>query len=148
MLSHSKTTLAALVLFAVTGTAMGQGPSAELVTVAQGIMSNIEEPRQAVVRTAAEWQALWKQHDFTRPAPAVDFTRSMVVAVFLGTRPTAGYSVEIVAVKADGTHVVVEYRERRPAPDALNAQILTSPFHAVRVARTSATIEFRRTDGQ
>jgi hypothetical protein len=56
--------------------------------------------------------------------------------------------VEIVAVKADGTRAVVEYRERRPAPDALNAQILTSPFHAVRVARTSATIEFRRTDGQ
>jgi hypothetical protein len=110
-------------------------------------MSYIEEPRQAVVRTPAEWQALWKAHDPQRAAPAVDFTQSMVVAVFLGTRPTAGFAVEITAVKVEGSRVVVEYRERRPPADALTAQILTAPFHVVRLARTSASIEFRRIDG-
>jgi hypothetical protein len=112
-------------------------------TVAQGAMSNIEEPRQVVVRTDAEWQALWKQHG-RAAMPAVDFTQSTVVAVFLGTRPTAGFSVAITAVKTEGTRTVVEYRERAPSRDAFVGQVLTSPFHAVRLARTAGVVEFRR----
>jgi hypothetical protein len=133
----------------LTSATMGQAPSpAELVTVAQGAMSNIEEPRQVVARTMAEWQALWKAHDAQRAAPAVDFTQSIVVAVFLGTRPTAGFAVDITAVKVEGNRTVVEYRERRPPGDALLAQVLTSPFHIVRVTRASGPIEFRRIDGR
>lgn len=138
---------AVLVSCSVASTAMGQTSPAELVTVAQGAMSNIEEPRQVVVRTAAEWQALWKEHDAQRAVPPVDFAQSIVVAVFLGTRPSAGFAVEIAAVKGDGSRVVVEYRERRPARDAISAQVLTSPFHIVRLARVSGTIEFRRVEG-
>jgi hypothetical protein len=116
-------------------------------TVAQGAMSNIEEPGQVVVRTAAEWQALWKQHG-RAATPAVDFTQSMVVAVFLGTRPTAGFSVAITAVKTEGTRTVVEYLEREPSRDAFVGQVLTSPFHAVRLARTAGPVEFRRLEGR
>jgi PrcB C-terminal len=113
-------------------------------TLAQGAMSTIEEPRQAVVRTAAEWQALWKAHQPETPAPAVDFAQSLVVGVFLGSRPSAGFEVEIVAVKTEANRVVVEYVERRPPRDAFVAQILTSPFHVVRIMRTAASVEFRR----
>jgi hypothetical protein len=113
-------------------------------TVTQGAISNIDEPRQAVVRTAAEWQALWKAHDPGSPAPLVDFTQSFVVAVFLGSRPTAGFTVEIAAVKTEGNRVVVEYVERRPPRDALSAQVLTSPFHVARLARAVGAVEFRR----
>lgn len=114
------------------------------VTVAQGTMSNIEEPRQMVVRTAAEWQALWKEHDPGSAVPAVDFTQSIVVGVFLGSRPTAGFSVEIAAVREEAGRTVVEYVERRPPRDELVAQILTSPFHVVRLMRTTGAVEFRR----
>ena len=114
------------------------------VTVAQGTMSNIEEPRTVVVRTAAEWQALWKEHDPDHPAPAVDFAQSTVVGVFLGSRPTAGFAVEITAIKADGNRTIVDYVERQPPRDAVLAQVLTSPFHIVRLERTPGVIEFRR----
>jgi hypothetical protein len=148
MLRNMKSGVTVLVCFAATSAALGQVPPAELVaTVAKGAMSNIEEPRQVVVRTTTEWQALWKEHDAQNAAPVVDFTQSIVVAVFLGTRPTAGFAVEIAAVKPEGSRAVVEYRERRPPRDALVAQVLTAPFHAVRLARNSGSIEFRRIDG-
>jgi PrcB C-terminal len=116
-------------------------------TVAQGAMSGIEEPRQVVVRSATEWQMLWRQHG-QEPAtlPVVDFTESLVVGVFVGSRPTAGYSVEIVAVKTERNRTIVEYRERRPDRDALVLQVITSPFHLVRVPRTESVIEFKRLD--
>ena len=107
-------------------------------------MSHIDEPRQVVVRTATAWQALWREHDPDSAAPPIDFRESIVVAVFAGTRPTAGYAVEIVAVKPEGNRTLVEYRERRPSPDAQVAQVLTLPFHAVRLPRTEASVEFRR----
>ena len=81
---------------------------------------------------AAEWQALWKEHSPETAVPAVDFAQSSVVGVFLGFRPTAGFSVEITAVRVEGARTVVEYVEHRPPRDAFVAQILTFPFHIVR----------------
>ena len=118
------------------------------VTVAQGGMSNFDEPRQAVVRTGAEWQALWKQHDRDSPAPPVDFTQYTVAAVFLGSRPTTGFTAEITGVKTEGTRTVVEYLERQPPRDGFAAQVLTSPFQIVRFARTAGPVEFRRLGGR
>lgn len=115
-----------------------------LATVAQGAMSGVEEPRQVVVRSAAEWQALWKEHAPGRAAPAVDFAQSMVVAVFLGSRPTAGFAVEITAVRPEGSRTVVDYVESRPSRDEFTAQVLTSPFHIVRATRAMGEVEFRR----
>ena len=56
-------------------------------------MSGIDTPQQTVARTAAEFEALWKKHAPGQTVPTVDFTKQMVLAVFLGTRPTGGFSV-------------------------------------------------------
>jgi hypothetical protein len=115
-------------------------------TVAQGSDSQIIEPRQVVIRSAADWNTFWRLHSPDGDVPRVDFTSSIVVGVLLGTRPTAGYRVDIVAVRIDGNRAIVEYRERAPAPGGLLAQILTSPFHLVRVAARPADVEFIRVD--
>jgi hypothetical protein len=115
-----------------------------VTTVARGADSQITEPREVVVRTADEWRTLWAAHSAAR-APNVDFSRAIVVGVFLGSRPTAGYAVEVVTVKSEGALTVVEYRERRPPSGGFSAQMLTAPFHLASVSRTVATkIEFRR----
>jgi hypothetical protein len=113
--------------------------------VAQGSNSQIDAPRTVVVRSAAAWNALWKEHSpGPMPGPDTDFARFMIVGVFLGTRPTAGFSVEITGVRTTGGVTVVEYRERSPAPGDMTAQILTAPFHLVRVPRVEGAVEFRR----
>lgn len=113
--------------------------------LARGDHSQIEEPRQAVARTAAEWAALWKAHGGEGKPAAVDFSRSMVIAVFSGTRPTAGHAVEITAIEKRDQELVVTYRERRPAPDEMVAQVLTAPFHIVRTEAHAGQVKFQRT---
>jgi hypothetical protein len=112
-------------------------------TVARGADSQITQPREVVVRSADEWRALWSDHSAER-APVIEFSRFTVAGVFLGTRPTAGYGVEIVRVRNEGTLTTVEYRETRPSPDVLAAQALTTPFQLVRIPRATGTIEFRK----
>ena len=113
-------------------------------TVARGTDSQITEPREAIVRSADEWRALWSTHSAER-APTVDFSRFMVVGVFLGTRPTSGYAAEFVRVRSEGPVTTIEYREQRPAADSFNLQVLTSPFHVIRIPRVEQ-IEFRKLD--
>ena len=99
----------------------------------KGLDSQVDTVRQVTVRTAGEWSTLWRQHGGERPRPAVDFSQELVVAVFLGSRPTAGFSVEIVGTRDDGGAMVVQYRETRPPAGAIVAQVLTMPYHIVAV---------------
>ena len=108
-------------------------------TIDKGDQSNIDAPRQALVRTPAEWEALWHMHTFDRARPAVDFSREMVVAVFMGTRPNAGYSVEVVSALEKGGALIVRYRETAPSPGAVTAQILTFPYHIVAFPKVNVT---------
>ena len=89
-------------------------------TIDKGDQSNIDDRREVVVRTAAEWQKLWQQHSPDRPMPSVDFSKEMVVGVFLGNRPTAGYGVAVVkTIDANGV-LHVQYRESAPGRDAFS----------------------------
>lgn len=134
-----------MALFAMLLTAFLQAPApAPIETLARSSDSGIDEARQAVARSADEWTTLWREHAGNTPAPPVDFSRRTVLAVFLGTRPSAGYAVEIVRTRADGTGLVVEYRERAPEPGMVAAQILTSPAHIVSVPKTTGPIRFEK----
>jgi hypothetical protein len=101
----------------------------------KGTSSQVDVARQAAVQSATEWSTLWSQHAGDRARPAVDFTKEMVLAVFLGTRPTAGFSVEIVGAREEGGALIVSYRETRPPPGNVTAQVLTSPYHLVAVPK-------------
>jgi hypothetical protein len=113
-------------------------------TIARGADSQVEESRQAVVRTAEEWSKLWSQHGGAPSRPAVDFDSSMVLAVFAGTRPSAGYGVEIIGIEEQKGELVVTWRETGPAPGQMVAQMLTTPFHIVRTARHAGAVRFSR----
>ena len=126
--------------------ALLQSTPPPLRTVGKGPVSAIEQPRQVTVRSAAEWGALWKENGANAPLPAVDFSREMVVGVFLGRRPTAGYGVETVRTIGNSSALVVEYVETAPSRDSITAQILTAPYHLVAIPRHDGAVTFKRVD--
>ena len=113
-------------------------------TVDKGEQSNIDEAKQVVVRTDAEWTKLWQQHSPDRQRPAVDFSKDMVVGVFMGSRPTAGYNVSIVSTFAKDGNVLVRYQESQPQRGAMTAQVLTFPYHLVAVPKASGEVTFEK----
>ncbi len=120
--------------------AMAQAPA--FTTVAKGDASGQQTGRQVIVRTAAEWKALWKDHAPAEKMPSVDFTRDMVVGVFLGTRPSTGHEVEIVGARMEGKDLVVEYVQKAPGRGTIAAQILTEPYHLVSMPQYAGTVRF------
>jgi hypothetical protein len=68
----------------------------------------------------------------------------MVIAVFMGSRPTAGYAVEIVGTRLQQGTLIVEYREAPPRADAMTAQILTAPYHLATIPRFAGRVKFEK----
>ena len=130
-------------LFAAVIVLAMQNPAVE--TIASDTMSGIDTPRQAVARSDQEWAALWQRHaGLGKPAPKVDFSKRTVVAVFLGSRPSAGYRVEVSRTRQEGKTLIVTWREIPPDRDSLLAQVLTSPAHLVSIPRFDGEIKFER----
>ena len=124
-----------------------QGPSpaqmkADMTTIGKGADSAVDAARQVTARTEAEWAKIWQAHASERPAPKVDFARTMVVGVFMGSRPTAGFSVEIVGTRVENGVLIVQYRETKPGRDMMTAQVLTSPYHLVAIPRLNGDVKF------
>ena len=131
-----------IVIALIVAVALQGGPP--LRALDKGDQSNMDDARQAVVRTAAEWNALWRQHAPDRPQPKVDFAREMVVGVFMGSRPTACFAVEISGTRDEGGLLVVQYRETRPARGLVSAQVITSAYHIVALPMRSGDVKFER----
>jgi len=110
-------------------------PSPAPRTIEKGEQSNIENPKQVLVRTEAELRQLWQEHGAARPLPKVDFSREMVVGVFMGSRPNAGFSTAVTLTTTGNGALIVKYTETAPPPDAITAQILTFPYHLVAIAK-------------
>jgi hypothetical protein len=134
-----------MLIFLLTALLQSTPPPA-IRTVGKGPASAIDEPRQVTVRSAAQWAALWKENGAGAPLPPVDFSREMVVGVFAGSRPTAGYSVEIVRAVGNGGALVVQYVETAPSRDTVTAQILSAPYHLAAMPKHDGEITFKKVE--
>lgn len=112
----------------------------------RGDDSGVTDFREVTVRSEAAWRRLWAEHTAHRvpapPAPDVDFTESMIIGVFLGTRPSGGHAVDILSVTPAGTGAVVTYREIRPAAGTAQITVLTQPYHLRVVPRRDGVVRF------
>lgn len=123
-----------------------QTGGADVSTIARDSMSHVDSPRHVTARTAAEWAALWRLHAGDAKPPAVDLESRTVVAVFLGSRPSAGYAVEITGTRRQGGILIVEWRESKPGPGDITAQVLTSPAHIASIPRFAGEIKFEKAE--
>lgn len=114
--------------------------------IAKDAMSSVDSPLQLVARDEAEWAALWRKHTGESTAPKVDFHARTVVAVFLGSRPSAGFAAEIVGTREANGTLVVQWQERRPSRDDITAQVLTSPAVIASIPRFAGPITFEKVE--
>ena len=118
-----------------------QTPNTEATTkglkvLAEGFHSAITHPFIAVIRDAGTYAELMKL-DNTLPKLDSEFFKSnAVIAAYLGTRNTGGYSVEIrwgtgLSVGRTPAKPSMYIEEKAPAKGVMVPQMITSPFKVV-----------------
>lgn len=134
--------LLAVLLPACVAAPLASGPL-PLTELARSAYGSSEAPGREVVRDAATWTQRWRTlQPNGAAAPPVDFEGQMVLIATLGARRTGGYAIEIVSATLEDDALVVRVRETGPAPGAMLPQVLTAPYHAVRVARTEQPLRW------
>lgn len=119
------------------------GTPVAFTSVAQEAFSNITSPREVVIKDAAAWSALWAEHSKTRTAaPQVDFSRTMLVAVFNGERANGCRMFSVVYAGAHEGKLRIEYEDRDVSPVALCLQAVAQPMHVVALPRMEVPVAF------
>lgn len=126
----------------------GPGQPVALHSIARGVIGQLKEPGEAVIRTEADWTALWERLALpftpTLPAPQVEFASQMILAVYAG-EGRGVLETEITRVERRGACLVAMVAERRPPASVPSGQFLVfHPFHLVRVDAGPEAVVFRQ----
>ncbi|QQL45894.1 protease complex subunit PrcB family protein [Sulfuriroseicoccus oceanibius] len=118
-------------LMAATPTLVSAGDAAAAPTSWSGQHSGVSKSDQVVVRSAESFAPLWQRiHRTVEPKPAVpnvDFDKSIVVAVFMGSRSSGGYSVQIGDPEVKNGKLIVPVHQKLPGGGP-QTQVMTSPW--------------------
>lgn len=106
--------------------------------------SGVQLAQNVVVKDAAAWAPLWTQHDnnFGAALPAIDFSKRMAIAIFLGSKPSGCYAINDVTVWRSGGKLNIAHLDRVPGPLELCTASMTAPAYFLELDRTDDVVEF------
>lgn len=106
-----------------------------------GNYSPYHERDRLLIHDADTWEQHWSQiiGDGT-PAPAVDFSREMIVLAAMGMRNTGGYEIEVEGVFEHADGLYVQVRETRAGSSCGVPSVQTAPVMAVAVPLTDGPV--------
>lgn len=122
--------------------------SVSFSTIDKGFRSGIKERKFIVIKTEKEWGDLWRLQKGTflpeQHIPRVDFEQEMVIAVFSGEKRTGGYGIEITRVEEnlEKGQLKVIFLETHPSPKSMLIQVLTQPYHIVKLKKVDTPVVF------
>lgn len=92
-----------------------------------------------IVTSQDQLISLWQRaygNQLTVPAlPSLDFRRETVVALFMGSRSTGGYGIDVRSVRDENGELYIDVAFTQPAAGDITTQATTSPWLILRVQR-------------
>src|SRR5205814_2151319 len=90
--------------------------------------TSIQHSGQVVILNETQWNHFWAEHHPEEVSPDIDFSRNMVVGVFLGQRPADAFAVDITGIRTTADSVFVDYIERVPPPGTFQVAVEVYPY--------------------
>lgn len=108
---------------------------AEFTILAERGYGGRSTPSHELVKDQAELEALYRSMRIEE-IPAVDFSKNNVVAVFMGQKPTGGYSITIDKVEIKGNTAMILVKNTVPEPGAILTMAITNPYCIAAIPKT------------
>lgn len=118
------------------GLTVGQTTPVPILAQFAGSDSGFTTAQAMVIHDADQLDALGSQDALDLE---VDYDSQCLVLVTLGEMPTDGYGVTIHAIQQQGDRLYVQTSFHQPGEDEAAAQVITSPYTAAVIAKTTAT---------
>lgn len=108
-----------------------------------------EGPSQAEQRIIGDqdaWAEFWQEHanrttdeNASATPPEVDFDEWFVLYAYAGQKTTGGHQINVTNVSMENGSYNVTLLERSPGVTCITTQVLTYPYHIVRIERAGDT---------
>ncbi len=95
--------------------------------------------QQYVFRDQALWEKHYKAYHSDK-VPVVDFSKEMVLGVYLGQKPNSAYHTEIKEIRKLPDELDVLVENSGPQPGKMYLQVITHPYHLVKTEKTDKEI--------
>jgi hypothetical protein len=112
-------------------------------TVDRGLHSEIKEAISTVFHSEDGWKRFWRRHAASEPHP-IDFSKEMVIAVFMGEQRTGGFSLDIQKVEDKSGLLKALVYITKPDQAAIVPQALTQPYHIIRLQKMYFPVRFTK----
>lgn len=116
-------------------------------TVAKGFNSLEKQKTNNMIQNHEELKNLWNIIYATQldkpPLPNVGFDTNVIIGIFSGEKPTAGFSIEVQKVMEKDGEIIVYIQETSPPQDSFQAQIITEPYHVIQIPKMDKPIVFQ-----
>jgi len=120
--------------FGITGT----GIRLEFQTLKKGNYSGHTSSGYYLINNLDEWTEVFEKS----PQPEINFSKTTIIAVFMGQRSTGGFGIEVKEIIDTGFLVVVKVEKTGPGKGCMVPMVLTSPFHVVEVDKIGKGVHF------
>ncbi len=99
---------------------------------------NYEQRANFTITNATAWESLWLElysgHDPIPEVPIVNFTSTMLVAVFQGERESSGYLTNITHIIMTDEYYVVYIDETHPGEGCILLTVMTYPYQIIKIS--------------
>lgn len=117
-------------------------------TIDKGSYSGHQTRKDYFIRNDVSWKGLWEitfgiytpKHE----SPEINFSKDMVIAVYMGMQTTGGYGIEIKKILENKKSIDVLVEEHSPKPGFMYTQALTRPYHIVKTDMSKKKVKFKR----
>ena len=108
--------------------------------LSEGSMSEVDSYQTLIIDDQDSYQEFISNNKLVIPNP-VDLRERTVVAIFMGYRPTSGYSIEIADVTEQDQKMFIKVNLKQPGKNCINLQVITNPYQIVSIKKTNLPIE-------
>lgn len=118
-------------------------------TVANGSNAAIESPSVLLAGSQAAFESIWRSaYGRQTPLPTTPLLGSQTaVGIFLGTRATGGYGVQVDSVTPQGSRLDVRVTVHAPGKGSITTQAITSPWVIFSVSGRYSEVHVTDQDG-
>jgi len=75
--------------------------------------------------------------------PAIDFNNNSVIAVFMGTRNTGGFEINVKKIIETKDNITVTVNEIEPDKNCNVIQVITHPYQIVKIQKITKNVDFK-----
>lgn len=110
--------------------------------ISKGDQSSQDSNISLIITNQSELNQLYESYLQYESLPVVDFTRYQLIAVFMGQKGSAGYSIQVTKVIEEQSVISVNVLQTSPASSCSTASVITNPYNIVMIPKSDKKVSF------